>query len=111
MFAPVVVFDGFPSAADGGGASESPFSSTVKPDLPPAGIGVDLAHGDFLMINRASAGVQSLNCLSRHGAIAAPVSRVVSSAAKQAHDRIVHMSISQHCNQPHSLSSERKSYL
>ncbi len=46
MFVPVVVFDGFPSEAEGAGAPFEPGSITITPGLPNAGIGIRFAQGE-----------------------------------------------------------------
>jgi hypothetical protein len=46
ILAPVVVFDGSPREADGGGAPFAPGSITTTPDLPFEGAGICLAQGE-----------------------------------------------------------------
>ncbi len=49
ILTPVVVFAGFPSDAEGGGAPLLPGSMTVMAGRPPAGMGIFLLQGESVM--------------------------------------------------------------
>jgi hypothetical protein len=84
MFAPVVVFEGLPSAEAGGAAPVSPCSITIMPGRPPAGMGISLAQGDFRMMICASCVVQSLKSFFSQGPFAAANNAAVETTASAA---------------------------